>query len=48
MNIKTLPWITSVNNFRFFTNIWETLLSTNMNYISLEGHFLALLFVFVA
>ena len=32
----SLPWITCVNNFRFFTNISITMLPTNMYYISLE------------
>ena len=32
----SISWITSVNNFRFFTNISETMLPINMYYISLE------------
>ena len=29
----SVPWIISVNNFQFFTNILETMSSTNMYYI---------------
>ena len=35
----SVPWIISVNNFRFFTNISETILPTNIYYISLERSF---------
>ena len=35
-NGATVPWITSINNFRFFINILDTVLPTNMYYISLE------------
>ena len=35
-NGASMTWITCVNNFQFFTNISETMLPTNMYYISLE------------
>ena len=35
-NGASVPWITCVNNFRYFTNISETMLPPNMYYISLE------------
>ena len=35
-NGACVSWITSVNNFRSFTYISETMLSINMYYISLE------------
>ena len=38
-NGVSVPWITSVNNFLFFTYISGTMLPTNMNYISLERTF---------
>ena len=38
-NGASVPWIISVNNFWFFTNILETRLPTNMYYISLEWSF---------
>ena len=34
-----MPWIISVNSFRFFNNISETLLSANIYYTSLERPF---------
>ena len=34
-----LPWIISVDNFRFFTNILETFSRTYIYYISLEMSF---------
>ena len=38
-NSASVPWITSVSNFWFFRNISETMLPTNMHYISLETSF---------
>ena len=38
-NSASVPWINSVTNFRFFTNISETVLPTNMYYISLKRSF---------
>ena len=35
-NSASVPWITCVENFRFLANISETMLPTNMYYISLE------------
>ena len=34
-----VPWIMSVNNFRFFTNILKSMLAINMYYMSLERLF---------
>ena len=47
-NDASVPWITSVNKFRFFTNILETNLPTNMFCRSLKGHLTVLLLMSVA
>ena len=38
-NDASVPWIISVNNFRFFTHILEIMQLTNTYYISLERSF---------